>query len=63
MSVQAKANELGTKAFMAAPPKVQNGILVGIGKAQPVVNAAKPHAKQLVGGAVGLLALRRLRRR
>ena len=62
MSVQAKANELGTKAFMAAPPQAQNAILNGIGKAQPVVARVQPYAKQILGGVVGLALLRKIRK-
>ena len=59
--LKAKATELGTKAFMAAPPPAQNAILNGIGKAQPVVAKAKPYGKQIVGGVLGLALLKKLR--
>jgi hypothetical protein len=60
--LKAKATELGTKAFMAAPPPAQNAILNGIGKAQPVVTKVQPYAKQIVGGVLGLAVLKRLRK-
>ena len=60
--LRAKATELGTKAFMAAPPPAQNAILNGIGKAQPVVTKVQPYTKQIVGGVLGLAVLKRLRK-
>ncbi len=60
--VKAKATELGTKAFLAAPPPAQNAILNGIGKAQPVVAKIKPYGKQIAGGVLGLALIKRLRK-
>ena len=61
--ISAKLTEVGTAAFLKAPQPVQNGLLVGIGKAQPVVDKVKPFAKQALGAGLGLLALARLRGR
>jgi hypothetical protein len=61
--LKAKATDLGTQAFMKAPPKAQNAILLGIGAVQPVAKVVTPHAKKLAVGAVSLLALRKLRHR
>jgi len=60
--LKAKATEIGTKAFMAAPPPAQNAILNGIGKAQPVVSKVQPYAKQIVGGVLGIALLKKLRK-
>lgn len=61
--VKAKANELGMKAYLAAPPKAQTAMLNGFLKAQPVVAKVKPHGKKLVGALVGLVAVRKVRGR
>ncbi len=61
--VKAKANAVATDLFLKAPPVVQNGLLNGIGKAQPVVAVVKPRAKQIGAGVLGLVLVRRLRRR
>lgn len=61
--LKAKANELGMQAYLKAPKPAQDAMLKGFLAAQPVVAKVQPHAKKLVGGGLGLLALRRLRRR
>lgn len=61
--LKATANEVGLKLFMKAPPKAQNALLNGIGKAQPVINKLKPHAKQLAMGGASLLLVRTIRHR
>ena len=60
--LKAKANELGLKAYLAAPPKAQTAILTGVGKAQPVLATLKPHGKKILGGVVGVLANKKLRK-
>lgn len=60
--LKAKANELCMKAYLAAPPKAQTALLNGFLKAQPLVAKVKPHSTKLLGGAVGLVALRKVRR-
>jgi hypothetical protein len=61
--LKAKANELGMKAYLAAPPKAQTAMLNGFMRAQPVVAKVKPHSTKLIGGLVGLVALRKVRHR
>ena len=61
--LKGKANAVATDLFMKAPPSVQNGLLNGIGKAQPLVAKAKPYGKQIAGGVLGLAVLRRRRRK
>lgn len=61
--LSAKLTEVGTAAFMKAPQPAQNALLVGIGKAQPVVAKVQPYAKQALAGGLGLLALLKLRGR
>lgn len=61
--LQAKANELGLKLYLKSPPPVQNAMLQGFTKAQPVIAKVTPHAKQILGGGVGVVVLRRLRNR
>lgn len=61
--IKGKANAVATDLFMKAPPTVQNGLLNGIGKAQPVVNVLKPHAKKIGAGLLGLFLVRKLRGR
>lgn len=61
--LKAKATELGTKAYLAAPPKAQTAILNGVVKAQPVVAKVKPHQKRILAALAGLLVLRKVRRR
>lgn len=61
--IRTKATEIGTALYLKAPPKAQTAILTGIGKAEPVVAAVKPHATKLLGAGAGLLALRRFRHR
>lgn len=61
--ISAKLTEVGTAAFMKAPQPVQNGLLVGIGKAQPVVSKVQPYVKQVLAGGLGLLALLKVRGR
>ncbi len=58
-----KATEIGTALFMKAPQPAQNALLVGIGKAQPVVSKVQPQAKKLLAGGLGLLMLKKLRGR
>lgn len=62
-TVMAKATEAGTALYLKAPPRAQTAILNGVVAVQPVVNALKPHATQLLGAGAGLLALRRFRGR
>lgn len=61
--ISAKLTEVGTAAFMRAPQPAQNALLVGIGKAQPLVTKVQPYAKQALAGGLGLLALLKLRGR
>lgn len=61
--LKAKAADLGLKAYLKAPPPVQNAMLTGYTKAQPVVAKVAPHTKKLLGGGLALVAVRRLRRR
>jgi hypothetical protein len=61
--LKAKAADVGLKVYLKAPPKAQNAMLQGFVKAQPVVAKVSPHTKKLVGGTLGLLALRRVRNR
>lgn len=61
--LKAKATELGTKAYLAAPPKAQTAILNGVAKAQPLVAKVKPHQKRVLAGLAGLLVLRKVRGR
>ena len=61
--LRAKANELGLKLYLTSPPPVQNALLQGFVKAQPVVAKVSPHAKQILGGGVGVVVLRRLKNR
>ncbi len=61
--ISAKLTEVGTAAFMKAPQPAQNALLVGIGKAQPVVAKVQPYAKQALAGGLGLLAVLKLRGR
>lgn len=61
--LKGKANAVATDLFLKAPPSVQNGLLAGIGKAQPVVGALKPQAKKIGIGVLGLLVVRKIRRR
>jgi len=61
--LKAKVTDLGTKAYLAAPPKAQTAILNGVLKAQPVAAKVKPHQKRIVAALAGLLVLRRVRRR
>lgn len=58
--LQAKATEVGTALFLKASPKAQTAILNGVGKAQPVVDAVKPHLTRVLGVGGGLLALRKV---
>ena len=48
---------------LAGAASAQNATLQGFTKAQPVVAKVSPHAKKLVAGGLGLLLLRKLRRR
>ena len=57
------AADIGLKAYMKAPPPVQNAMLTGFTKAQPVVAKVSPHAKKIVGGGLALVAVRKLRHR
>lgn len=61
--IKGKANAVATDLFMKAPQPVQDGLLKGIGKAQPVVAMAKPHAKKIGAGVLGLVVVRKLRGR
>lgn len=61
--LKAKANELGMKAYLAAPPKAQTAMLNGFVKAQPVVAKVKPHGKKVLGALLGLVAVRKVRSR
>ena len=61
--LKAKAADVGLKAYLKAPPPVQNAMLTGYTKAQPVVAKVSPHAKKIVGGSLVLLTVRKLRHR
>lgn len=61
--VKAKAADVGLKAYLKAPPPVQNAMLQGYTKAQPVVAKVSPHAKKLLAGGLAIVLVRRLRRR
>ncbi len=61
--LQAKANDLGLKLYLKSPPPVQNAMLQGFEKAQPVIAKVTPHAKQILSGGLGLEVLRRLKNR
>jgi hypothetical protein len=61
--LQAKANDLGLKLYLKSPPPVQNAMLQGFMKAQPVIAKVTPHAKKVVGGGLGLVALRKISHR
>jgi hypothetical protein len=61
--LKAKANEVGLKVYLAAPPKAQNAMLQGFMKAQPVAAKVAPHGKKILAGGVGLLVLRKVRHR
>ena len=61
--LKAMASDVGLKVYLKAPPPAQNAMLQGFTKAQPVVAKVSPHAKQIVGAGLGLLLLRKLRRR
>lgn len=61
--LKAKANEVGMKAYLKAPPPAQNALLQGFLKAQPVLAKVSPHAKKLLGGGVAVVAIRKVRRR
>jgi hypothetical protein len=61
--LKAKASDIGLKVYLKAPPPAQNAMLQGFMKAQPVVAKVSPHRKKILGGAVGVLLLRKLRRR
>jgi hypothetical protein len=61
--IKAKVGEVVMKAYLAAPPKAQTAMLNGYLKAQPVVAKVTPHQKQLLSGVLGLLAVRKLRRK
>jgi hypothetical protein len=50
------------KAYLAAPPKAQTALLNGYLKAAPVVAKVRPHAKKVLGAALGLVVVRKLRR-
>ena len=60
--LKAKANEVGMKAYLAAPPKAQTALLNGYLKAAPVVAKVRPHTKKVLGAALGLVVVRKLRR-
>lgn len=61
--VKAKANDAVMKAYLKAPPKAQTVMLNGFLKVHPYLGKLKPHAKKIVGGGVGVLALKRIRKR
>ena len=61
--LKAKAADVGLKAYMKAPPPVQNAMLQGYTKAQPVVAKVSPHAKKIVGGSLAIVLVRKLRHR
>lgn len=61
--LKAKAGEVGLKAYMKAPPRLQNAMLQGYTKAQPVVAKVSPHTKKVLGGGLAILVLRKLRKR
>jgi len=61
--LKAKANDVGLKIYLKAPPPAQNAMLQGFMKAQPVVAKVSPHTKKILGGSLGLLLVRRFRRR
>jgi hypothetical protein len=61
--LKAKANEVGMKAYMMAPPPAQEALLQGFTKAQPVIAKVSPHAKKIAVGGVGLLLVRKVRHR
>ncbi len=61
--LKAMTSDVALKAYLKAPPRAQNAMLQGYTKAQPIVAKVAPHAKQLLGGGLGVLVLRRLRRR
>ena len=61
--LKAMAGDVALKAYLKAPPPAQNAMLQGYTKAQPVVAKLSPHAKQILGGGLGVLLLRRLRHR
>lgn len=61
--LKAKAADIGMQAYLKAPPPVQNAMLQGYTKAQPVVAKVSPHAKKLLGGGLALVVVRKLRHR
>jgi hypothetical protein len=61
--LKAKANELGLKLYLKSPPPVQNAMLQGFLKTQPVIAKVTPHAKQIVGGGLSVVVLRKVRNR
>lgn len=61
--LKAKAADVGLKAYLKAPPPVQNAMLTGYTKAQPVVAKVSPHAKKLLGGGLAIVVVRKLRHR
>ncbi|MGB8650450.1 MAG: hypothetical protein WCD35_07285 [Mycobacteriales bacterium] len=61
--LKAKAGEVGLKVYLKAPQPAQNAMLQGFLKAQPVVAKVSPHGKRILGGGLGVLVLRQLRRR
>lgn len=61
--LKAKAQQAALKAYLKAPPPVQKASLNAFMKAQPVIAKVQPHTKKVVGAAVGLLAVRKLRHR
>ena len=61
--LKTKAADLGLKLYLKAPAPAQTVLLNGFLKAQPVAAKVSPHARKLVGGAMGLALLGQFRRR
>jgi hypothetical protein len=61
--LKAKALQAVGKAYLAAPPPVQKATITVAMKVTPTVQKLAPYKEKILAGTLGLLALRRLRRR
>jgi gamma-glutamyl:cysteine ligase YbdK (ATP-grasp superfamily) len=61
--LKAKAQQVGLKAYLKMPPPAQQKTIAVMMKVMPVVQKVKPHAKKLAVAGVGLLAVRKVKRR